>query len=135
MFFIAFQSQGGLLPSTAGPTHGINPFPMPCLLRSAPKHLLLLEPHILQLVGQPLLNTWLGGLAHIALSSSPHVVVLVILAGTDGNIGDLNIVLALGSLYMGGSDVSYSPTASAEGSVSVVADFAFANNLPVAVAM
>ena len=82
-----------------------------------------------------MLNARLGGLVHITLSSSPSVVVLAILAGTHGNIGDLNIVLAFCCLHFGGPNVGYPPTASAEGSVSVIADFAFANNLSITVTM
>lgn len=72
---------------------------------------------------------------HITLSSSPRVVVLAILAGAHGNIGDLNIVLTFACFYIGGPDVGYPPAASAEGSVSVIADFAFANDLSVTVSM
>lgn len=72
---------------------------------------------------------------HITISSSPRVIVPAFLAGAHGNIGDLNIVLAFSCFYIGGPDVGYPPAASAEGSVSVIADFAFANDLSVAVSM
>lgn len=82
-----------------------------------------------------MLSARLGRLVHIALSSTPRVVVLAVLTGAHGNIGNLNVVLSLGGLDMGGADVGYPPTTNTEGPVSMVADFAFANDLTVAVTM
>lgn len=80
-----------------------------------------------------MLNARRGSLVHVTLAPSACVIVLVVLAGADGNLGDIDVVLALGGFDVGRADVGCSSTANAEGAVSMVADLALANNLSIAI--
>lgn len=80
-----------------------------------------------------MLNPRLGSLVHVAFPPAARVVVLVVLAWADSNVWDLNVVFALDGFDVGRSDVGYAASASAEGSISMVADFALANDLSIAI--
>lgn len=80
-----------------------------------------------------MLNARLGSFVHVTLAPSACVVVLVVLACADCNIGNIEVVFALGSFDVGRANVGCSSAANAEGTVSMVADLSLANDLSVAI--
>ena len=80
-----------------------------------------------------MLNPRRGSLVHIAFPPSARVVVLVVLAWAESNLGDLNVVFALGGFDVRRSDVGDAASASAEGSIPMVADFSRTNDLSIAI--
>jgi hypothetical protein len=99
------------------------------------RRLLLLEYLVLQLVRQTLwvLNARLCSLVHVTLAPSACVIVLVVLACANRNLGDIDVVLALGGFDVGRTNVGCPSTANAEGAVSMVADLSLANDLSIAI--
>jgi hypothetical protein len=72
---------------------------------------------------------------HIALSSSSNVEVFIIGAGSQRNLRDSNLVLALGRLQSWGSDVCGATPSGTECTVAMVSNKPLTDNFSVAISI
>ena len=98
---------------------------------------LLLEQHILEFVCQANGMLWTLRLANMNISTatSSNMEILALNAWSECNLGDGDLVLAGSGLDLGGSNVGCSTSTSTEGTVTMVTDNSFADDLSITISI